>query len=352
MNRGRNVPRVGFLGVGWIGTTRLQALAAADLCTIAGICDPDPVARGRALEVVPGAAAVDDYDGLLGMDLDGVVIATPSGLHADQCLRAFGHGAAVFCQKPLARSLVETNQVLAAAQRANRLLRVDFCYRETRALRALRDTVREGSLGRIYAGELVFHNAYGPDQRWAQDLALAGGGCLMDLGVHLVDATLWVLDSPRISRITSRLFRNGEPLDTPTRELEDFAVAQLELSSGAILSLACSWRSSFGDHARIRLELFGTKGGVVFENVAGSFHDFHCDRYAGASRESLVSPPDQWGERAIVAWARQLAQSPEYEPAEDLREVARTIDQLYGRTLPMTPARSGVTLLAPVRGIQ
>ncbi len=331
MTNHRKLPRVGCLGVGWIGLTRLQALAEAGVAEIVGVADPDPDARQKAFAAVPGAAFFGHYDELLRLELDGLVVATPSALHAEQCVRAFHHGLAVFCQKPLARTLAETEEVLEAARSADRLLRVDFCYRETEAMRAVHETVRRREIGQVYAGELVFHNAYGPDKRWAQDPSLAGGGCLIDLGVHLIDAALWVLGSTTVSHTSARLFQGGKPLVVPSEGGEDFAVGQLELSDGTTLSLACSWRSSFGDHARIRVGFFGTQGGVAFENVAGSFYDFACDRYSGASRERLVSPPDPWGGRAVIAWAEELASGLRYQPAEDLRQVARIVDGLYGR---------------------
>ena len=85
-----------------------------------------------------------------------------------------------------------------AARRAGRRLGVDYSYRFTDGMRALREMVARGELGRVFAVDAVFHNAYGPDKAWCRDPRLAGGGALMDLGVHLVDLALWVLDdAPR-----------------------------------------------------------------------------------------------------------------------------------------------------------
>jgi predicted dehydrogenase len=63
--------------------------------------------------------------------------------------------------------------------------------------------MRSGELGRVFAVDLVFHNAYGPDKPWFYDPELAGGGCVMDLGVHLVDLALWSLDFPGVTAVTS-----------------------------------------------------------------------------------------------------------------------------------------------------
>ncbi len=324
-------PRVVFLGVGWIGLQRLRSLVDAQRVQVTGFCDPSPEARERTLALVPHARACDSYDELLALRPDGVVIATPSGLHVPHCLRALQQGMAVFCQKPLACSHADTHAVVAAAHQADRLLRVDYCYRQVNALQALRDSVRAGDIGRVYAAELVFHNAYGPNQAWAQQQALAGGGCLVDLGVHLIDAAFWIFGAQPIAAVTSRLYTQGRLLDLPSPQVEDFASCELHLADGLNLSLRCSWRSSFGTHARIGVRLFGEQGGLSFENLDGSFFDFACHRFHGPSSEQLAGPPDDWGGRAVLSWANELAESPRFRPVDDLLPVAEALDALYGR---------------------
>jgi predicted dehydrogenase len=272
----------------------------------------------------------------LELPLDGVVIATPSGLHARQCVQAFERGHAVFCQKPLARTAAEVEGVIAAARRADRLLGVDFSYRESAALLAARQLIASGELGRVYALDFVFHNAYGPASGWANDPELAGGGCLIDLGVHLLDTAFWLLGPTELGHASSRLYARGQLLPKPAREVEDFAVAEVVTSDGVTVRVACSWRSSFGADAQIRFGCFGTEGGVTVENVAGSFYDFACDRARGSKRERLVSPPDAWGGRAILSWLDQLSRSRGFREDAGLLPVARALDSLYGHV-----ARSG-----------
>src|SRR4051812_48375064 len=161
-------PRLGFLGLGWIGQHRLQALLAADACDVVAVADPSPDVQARVRELAPAAAFVDTLDQLLEQELDGVVIATPSALHADQCLRSLARRRAVFCQNPLARTAQETRSILDAARRADRLLGCDLSYRHTEAMRRIRHAVLEGEIGSVYAVDLVFHNAYGPNKGWAR----------------------------------------------------------------------------------------------------------------------------------------------------------------------------------------
>ncbi|WP_174297746.1 Gfo/Idh/MocA family oxidoreductase, partial [Sphingomonas bacterium] len=102
------LPRIGFLGTGWIGRHRMAAMLATGVVEAAAIADASPDAAAQAQALAPGATLVDGLDAMLALGLDGIVIATPSALHADQSIAALAAGAAVFCQKPLGRSAAET----------------------------------------------------------------------------------------------------------------------------------------------------------------------------------------------------------------------------------------------------
>jgi predicted dehydrogenase len=325
-------PRVGFLGVGWIGRHRLEAILRSGAVEVVGIADPSPENAAEAGRLVPQAELASTLDGLLDLEPDGVVIATPSALHAEQSVRALRRGAAVFCQKPLGRTEPETRAVVEAARAADRLLAVDLSYRFTDGMRRVRELIRTGELGRVYAADLVFHNAYGPDKPWFYDPALSGGGCVMDLGVHLVDLALWALDFPDVSGVSANLFAGGEPLGRTPDRVEDYAVAGLELETGATVRLACSWRLPAGCDAVISAAFYGTEGGAGFRNLDGSFFDFTAERYRGTARETLSLPPDDWGGRAAADWALRLAAAARFDPAaERLQDIARVLDCIYGR---------------------
>jgi predicted dehydrogenase len=325
-------PRIGFLGVGWIGRHRMEAILRTGLVDAAAIADPSPEMAAEAGRLAPGAQLVSTLDDLIDLGVDGVVIATPSAMHAEQSIRVLERGAAVFCQKPLGRTAAEARAVVEAARRADRLLDVDLSYRFTEGMRRIREVVRSGGLGRIYAVDLVFHNAYGPGKPWFYDPALSGGGCVMDLGVHLVDLALWTLDHPGVAEVTGKLFAGGEPLGDRPDRVEDYAVATLALETGTAVQLACSWRLQAGCDAMISAAFYGTEGGAALRNVNGSFYDFVAERYRGTARENLSNPPDEWGGRAAADWAARLAAGQRFDPAaERLVEVAGVLDRIYGR---------------------
>src|SRR5207237_1211706 len=147
------------------------------------------------------------------------------------------------------------------------------------------ELARSGELGRVYAAELVFHNAYGPDKPWFYDSNLSGGGCVIDLGIHLVDLALWSFGWPEVVHVSSRLFSRGIPLN-PTlspngregenkpdqRSVEDFATARIDLANGASVQISCSWKLPAGRDAIISGTFYGTDGGAAFYNIDGSFY--------------------------------------------------------------------------------
>lgn len=324
-------PRLGFLGVGWIGRSRLDALSQSGAVRIAAVADADFALARSVAARIDGAVAVSSLDRLLELNVDGVVVATPTALHAPQTIQVLQAGRAVFCQKPLGRTRDETARVIAAARAADRLLAVDMSYRFVRAAEKLKELAETGSIGEIYAADLFFHNAYGPDKPWYCDPVLAGGGCVIDLGIHLVDMALWILDFAPVEGVSSRLFTGGKPLTRGNDSLEDYAVARLDLANGTVANLSCSWRLPAGCDAVIGASFYGTAGGMALRNVGGSFYDFRAEQYSGTTAAALVEPPDAWGGRAALAWARKLAQDRAYDPAiEQMEIVARVIDDIYG----------------------
>ena len=180
--------------------------------------------------------------------------------------------------------------------------------------------------------DLVFHNAYGPDKAWFYDYALSGGGCVIDLGIHLVDLLFWTLGASNVSEVTSHLFSGGARLGRPVDSVEDYASASICLEPSATARLACSWKLQAGCDAIISATFHGTHGGVEFRNVNGSFYEFKAERFRATTRELLASGAEDWGGRAAVDWARRLWLGQKFDPdIERMMDVARTLDRIYGR---------------------
>ena len=321
-------------------------LQGGQVCA-AGFVEPSPGQAAEATRLAPGCRRVDTLAALLDLGLDGLVIATPSALHAEQSLAALNRGVAVFCQKPLGRDEAETAAVVAAAERADRLLGVDLSYRHIDGMRQIRTLVTSGALGRVHAVDLVFHNAYGPDKPWFYDPGQSGGGCVIDLGVHLIDLALWTLGFPDVAAVSAR---SCSPAATACRSGRTMWRTtpspcwnwQREPPCNSPAPGACTP----GQGAIISAAFHGAAGGATLRNQDGSFYDFTAERHRGTSTQALAMPPDPWGGRAAVEWAAQLAAGGRFDPdARRFVDVARCLDRIYRQarspaTREMTPPQS------------
>lgn len=325
-------PRLGFVGVGWIGRNRLQSIVEADIAQVAAIYDVVTDAGVEAQKLAPDSALFSCFEELLKHDLDGVVIATPNRSHAEQSIAALEQGIAVFCQKPLARNAFETRRVVEAARRADCPLGVDLTYGAIPAMGRVNQIVASGELGKIFAIDAKFHNGYGPDKGWFYDYSLSGGGCVLDLGSHLLDLALRPLGFPRVAQVQSSLFAKGELVTGHV--VEDYGVAMIETVNGTVINLSCCWNLHVGREADIEIAFYGTDGGARLRNVNGSFYDFVAERFHGTQTELLTDPQDekwQWGGLATIEWIKRVAADEGFDPAaEHYVELAEVIDSVYG----------------------
>jgi predicted dehydrogenase len=325
-------PKLAFAGVGWIGRSRLQAATESGMADIVMISDPSADCLNEAGKIAPSSKQATSFeDTINNPEVDGIVLATPSALHMEQSVRAFEMGKAVFCQKPLGRHAEEVRAVVNAASKANKLLGADFSYRYTSAFKKIHSIIQSGELGKIFGVDLKFHNAYGPDKPWFYDLKLSGGGCVLDLGIHLIDLMLFALGFPEVEKVKSHLYAKGVSA-TGKEIVEDYANVLMELEDETSAQLSCSWNLQAGCEAVIEASFYGTNGGVALKNINGSFFDFVGLRYWGTKMETLVSPPDAWGGRALLNWIDELSINPDYKiEAENFIKSAEVLDRIYGR---------------------
>jgi predicted dehydrogenase len=325
-------PKLAFAGVGWIGRNRLQAAAKSGLADIEIISDPSEECMNAAGELAPESRITSSFEeAIADPNVTGVVIASPSALHKQQSIAALESGKAVFCQKPIGRSLKEVTAVVDAAKEHDRLFGADFSYRYTNAFQQILPIIQSGELGKIFAVDLKFHNAYGPDKPWFYDLSQSGGGCVLDLGIHLIDLMLYALDFPEVEQVSSSLLSKGVSVKDK-HAVEDYANVYMQLDNDVTAQLACSWNLATGCEAVIEASFFGTNGGVALKNINGSFYDFEGVRYWGTKTEKVSTPPDNWGGKALIDWIQKLSVDHCYnDEAEQYLRSAKVVDRIYGR---------------------
>ncbi len=229
---------------------------------------------------IPADSVYTDYrDVLKRDDLDAVDIITPNKFHSEIAVAALEAGLHVFCEKPDAINVAEAGKMKAAAEKSGKILMVmrNNRYRET--AKYLKKFIEEGRMGGIYAGRCGWQRRRGAPGKggWFTTKELSGGGPLIDLGVHMIDLTMWLMGSPRPVAVTGCTYRKfadsdvsdsteakfGEKKAGGTFDVEDLAMGFIRFENGACLQVEVSWNSNV-DHERQFVELRGEKAGSIW----------------------------------------------------------------------------------------
>jgi myo-inositol 2-dehydrogenase/D-chiro-inositol 1-dehydrogenase len=195
-----------------------------------------------------------DHRSLLNdRDLDVICIGLPNDQHERVVLDAAAAGKHVICEKPLATNLEQALAMIDACKNAGVMLALAEQVAYAPALVQLRDRVRQKALGRIFHVHQR-HQHGGPHSTWFWNRAQAGGGALMDMGCHSIEAVRFVLDYPRAEAVYARLSNRLHPQS----ELEDHATVIIEFEGGAVAVLEPSW--AVRGEMVSRIDVFGTEG--------------------------------------------------------------------------------------------
>jgi predicted dehydrogenase len=250
------VLRVALLGTGWVADFHARAVIEhpdAELVAAANWREPS-LAELAARHGIPRTTT--DWHELAGDPaVDAAVIATPNALHAPQAVAFLEAGKHVLVEKPMARNLQEADAMLAAAARSGARLMVAHCWRFHRDVLALRARIAAGELG-----EVVKTRGYGAHARWGPsgwftDPELAGGGALVDMGVHAIDTTRFLLGDPLPTRVAATVAtRYGD------YAVEDDAILLVSWSNGTNSIVESGWWQPHLGGLEADTEVYGTKG--------------------------------------------------------------------------------------------
>ena len=267
--------RVGVVGAGSIArASHVPNYAQVPGVKLAAICDVDEQ-RAQALAGefdIP--KVLTDYKKLLKEDLDAISICAPNVYHAPVALEAFGRGIHVLCEKPMATTAKDAQAMVDAARKAKRILMVAHQGRFRNESQTLTKFVDAGRLGDVFyarAGYLRRRGIPGAGS-WFTTKALAGGGALIDIGVHALDLVLWFMGFPKpvtvlgttqqsVTDVRKALGGWGTPNLKGVIDVEDFAAGFVRFANGATLLLEASWHANIVE-SRMVFELVGTKGGA------------------------------------------------------------------------------------------
>ena len=310
---------MGFAGLGVAGNAMIEYLAKVPNLKLAAVQD---VNLNRANEV--GARFSSPWVGqrfedlLAAPEVDAVVISTPNVFHVPQTHAALRASKQVLVQKPLAITSADARATIALAAATGQLLFVDYSYRLLET--AVRARTALAELGELRSLRAVFHNAGGPraGRDWFFDRRLSGGGALVDLGVHMLDLVVWLIQPREIELDRAHLEHR------PGFEVEHRAALELRLDQ-LPLDLAVSWGSQAV--TEIKVDVTGTNGSLCWTNVDSSFAHFKTL----LKGNELVDREISLRENTLHAFAAALERGE--APPIDVR-VYEILDQAYQRDGP------------------
>lgn len=272
--------RVGCVGNGNLGNVHIKAYLGdpKKRVKIVALCDIVPEKMDNAIEK-HGLGEVGKYTDYREMiekeNLDIVDIATPNHVHACIAIFALNHGCHVFCEKPDAIKVEEVLQMKKASEDAHKTLMVMRNNRYTPNAAYLKKYITEGKAGEIYCGKCCYIRRRGIPGKggWFNDKTRSGGGPLIDLGVHIIDLSMWLMGNPKPVSVSANTFskfseygfiKNDDGTTRPM-DVEDLAMGVVRFENGAILQFETSWASNIKE-SRKYLELRGTKAGVYWDS--------------------------------------------------------------------------------------
>jgi len=267
--------RIGVIGAGAIATLRhlpaYKRAQDAGKAEIVAVADPIGAAAQTAATKFGVPHAFTDYQELLQLPLDAVSICTPNSYHEPITLAAIAAGKHVLCEKPLALSQEGARRMEAAAGAAGIITAVNFRYRFIPAAWFARDLIAAGELGEIYHAYGNYFNGSMVDPQspfsWRQARAESGSGALGDLGSHLIDLYRYWFGEIAAVQGHLRTFTTERPAPgggTATVDVDDASTCLLRLANGAEGTVNAS-RNAIGHNNHQRVEVYGTKGALIYE---------------------------------------------------------------------------------------
>jgi predicted dehydrogenase len=329
----------GIVGFGLHAVKRLMpGFASAKNCQVVALSRRDlQKARESALQFhIPlGFASAEEL--CRSPEVDAVFVTTPNSCHLQDVLLAIQCRKHVLCEKPMAINADECRQMVEAAHRSKVVLGVAQVFRFEESTRRLRERVAAGQIGKPIFARSEFSLSAGPGhaRTWLNNLAIAGGGPIADVGVHCVDALRYILQD-EVARVSAFGFS-----DRNSGDVESAAALLLEFARGTLGTVAVSFRAEYrtplefvGEAGVLRadngltvdrpINLELCRGGLVVENETISNHDAYArqvDAFAAAveaKADFSVPGEEGWQNQEILDAAYRSMKSGK---AEDVRAV-------------------------------
>jgi predicted dehydrogenase len=257
--------RVGIIGLGYIGAKHLQCFSDIPGVEVAAIADLNEDCIVACVRTCAVEQTFGDYHDLLAVkDLDLVVVCLPNNLHAQVSIEALNAGHNVLCEKPMATTVNDAEAMVEAARANQRILSIAMNFRwqyfgpDAFHLKKL---IADGELGEIYYIRAHYLRRmtfpFTGFERWNLSQEESGGGVLIDLGPHMLDLAMWLVDDYSALRVNG-FTHNGLTQYSP---VDDFASGSLILRNGTHIHADLAWSSH--NQPSWQIYVYGEKGGAV-----------------------------------------------------------------------------------------
>jgi len=280
-----NKIRHAIIGAGGISRKHFEGYGTLqDDLEIVAVCDIDSGLLAKSKEKYNVGIATDNYRQLFGNgQIDSVSICLGNHLHAPVSIEALEAGLHVHCEKPMAMNAVEAREMLAASKKSGKTLMVALNNRFTPYAQYIKGLAQSGWFGDIYFAKCGWIRRSGlPVRSWFGEKKYAGGGALIDLGVHFIDLTMYMMDFPEVESVVGRTYAKfggtpASPLYTfqnmPIEpgfkfDVDDLTAGMVFMKNGASMQFEISWASNIEKECYY-YELYGVKGGMSFRFYVG-----------------------------------------------------------------------------------
>lgn len=275
--------RVGIIGAGAIAQDHCKNVSRYPGAELAAIADLSAARRNEIKKTYGMQRAYATWEELIAdREIDAVTIALPNALHAPASLAAIKAGKHVLLDKPFAMNLAEARKVATAAKRRKVVMMLGMNQRYGTDSQTLHALAARGDLGEIYHVKAEWLRRTGAPRfgTWFVNKKLSGGGCLLDIGVHILDLGMYIADLWRPVAVTGQVYtkfghrglgEGGWGKSDRKRgikfDVDDFATALIKYDNGATLELNVSWVLHQETGGRHNVELFGTEAGATLKPV-------------------------------------------------------------------------------------
>ncbi len=333
-------------GIGRIHLASYQALGAE--VDLVALCDLDETRLRELSDTFNIPRRYTDANALFASgEVDAVSICLPNSLHAPLSIAALEAGLHVLCEKPLADSVAAGQKIVDTAAKAAGKFMICFNRRYRPDLQWIRNILGEQRLGRIYQVRVGWIREAGIPAGWFAEKSASGGGPLIDLGVHMLDAAMWLLDYPDPLTVSGSVQANFGPRGAKMLRrkwqadpssvftVEDSATAFIRLAGGISMMFETSWAA----HARpgqddFFITVMGTQGTVEWY-VANYANENTLTFYSEVGGVPVLSRPDVKGVRydhdyAVAEFIRCLrVDTPPTATAEQGLVIMKMIEAVY-----------------------